>query len=221
MTKRDEAIEAAARELRALAKGEPRGFTSTVQRLDAIDKAEAALDAALSLPADPPAPVEERERALVRAMTRTNVDPWRPFPVLTEGAPVAGCPQTVPWWWIQQFERRVRENHGQTLAGLSMRGGLSAGEVWCAFHDKPLRDAPTHHVESWLSVAVPTPPASAAEARGRREATAEIVVRLREIEREEDELRRDAAGVPATAVHAYASALVQQIADELSGKGGA
>ena len=56
MTKRDEAIETAARELLAAACEGPRGEEVACDRLRA----------ALALPVDPPAPVEERERALVR-----------------------------------------------------------------------------------------------------------------------------------------------------------
>jgi len=131
-------------------------------------------------------------------------DTWRPFPVLRGRKTTPGTPQNVPWWWIERFERRIKSNHDQTLERLAERGGLDASEIWCAYHDKPLREAAEHLVDEWLMVVVPTPPTNDLIAM-----TAERDAAIEHADGRScmvcDRLRAEAAGI-ARAVRAYLAA---------------
>lgn len=50
-----------------------------------------------------------------------------------------GCPLTVPWGLLAPHERQAQENHGQTLARLAERGGLSPSEMMCVLQDRKWR----------------------------------------------------------------------------------
>lgn len=45
-------------------------------------------------------------------------------------------PKDVPFCWIEQFREQIERNHGQTLEGLSRRGGLGPEEIQCAAEGK-------------------------------------------------------------------------------------
>jgi len=63
----------------------------------------------------------------------------RQFPVLSEDRRKTPPPHSVPWAWIQQFERQAIENHDQDLEKLASRGGMGWFEIVCIMRGKKLR----------------------------------------------------------------------------------
>jgi hypothetical protein len=60
-------------------------------------------------------------------------------------------PATMPWFLVERWRARAYLNHGQTLEVLAERGGLCSRELWCAAHDKKLRELPSPEVaDAWL-----------------------------------------------------------------------
>ena len=49
------------------------------------------------------------------------------------------CPKSVPWSLVAPHERQADRNHGQTLARLAERGGLSACELVAVLEDRDYR----------------------------------------------------------------------------------
>jgi len=56
---------------------------------------------------------------------RSNGDVWK------------GCPRAVPWSVVEGREEQAMINHGQTLAQLAKRGGLSPDELFAVAHRQP------------------------------------------------------------------------------------
>ena len=48
-------------------------------------------------------------------------------------------PASVSWSFVAPFAENAHDNHGQSLARLAERGGLSPAELWCIAHGKSLR----------------------------------------------------------------------------------
>jgi hypothetical protein len=61
----------------------------------------------------------------------------RLFPILGEPAG-----HGIAWHVVERHERRIFSNHNQTLERLAERGGLSWIELWIAFNDYRLFQAP-------------------------------------------------------------------------------
>lgn len=60
-------------------------------------------------------------------------------------------PAVVPWFLVERWRNRAFLNHGQSLETLAARGGMGSQELWCAAHDKKLREMPTMEVaDAWL-----------------------------------------------------------------------
>ena len=59
--------------------------------------------------------------------------------------------EPVPWSILGPHEARAVENHGQSLARLAERGGLSPAEAWCVVNDLPLRTIRTEGHDSLCS----------------------------------------------------------------------
>jgi len=60
----------------------------------------------------------------------------------------------VPWELVAPYEAQAQRNHGQTLAHIHARGGLTPGELWCAVHGRelghlPPRDDAAAWFEEW------------------------------------------------------------------------
>ena len=59
------------------------------------------------------------------------------FPVLSYRR-WPGCPSEVPAALLYAHEKQAFKNHGQTLAMLASRGGLSPYEIMCVLDDEGL-----------------------------------------------------------------------------------
>lgn len=46
------------------------------------------------------------------------------------------CPTSVPWDFVEQYERTVKCNHDQTLEELARRGGLAPSELMAAITNR-------------------------------------------------------------------------------------
>lgn len=67
------------------------------------------------------------------------------FPVLTQHGHrhVESRGETVPWLWVEQFTKRIKDNHGnQSLTRLAARGGMDWYELDAAMRDIPLTAKP-------------------------------------------------------------------------------
>lgn len=63
----------------------------------------------------------------------------RQFPVHSDDRRKTPAPHSVPWAWIQQFERQAIENHDQSLEKLASRGGLAWIEIVMIMRSRKLR----------------------------------------------------------------------------------
>ncbi|MGU9981533.1 hypothetical protein ACJ4V0_15970 [Phreatobacter sp. HK31-P] len=63
---------------------------------------------------------------------------WRAEQIISEvrSAGVSVVVVSVPWHIMEPHERQARENHGQSLARLAERGGLSACEALAIIEDR-------------------------------------------------------------------------------------
>lgn len=95
------------------------------------------------------------------AALREDADKWRSysgkqFPVLRGyGKTPANIPASVPYAWIESCGSQCQINHGQSVARLAERGGLSPHEIWHVAHgkkwDEKSTKPPTHdEVNAWL-----------------------------------------------------------------------
>lgn len=54
------------------------------------------------------------------------------------------CPVSIPWKMIEPHEAQARVNHGQSLARLHQRGGLSPRELYAVLLDRPFDQSISH-----------------------------------------------------------------------------
>lgn len=101
----------------------------------------------------------------------------RPFPILSGQG-------SIPWGFIAAHEARAYKNHGQTLARLAERGGLSFDEALAIVEDRPFallgpgesKAALATLIETWRA-AKPAPPAPYDSSRGEGvEALARVIL---------------------------------------------
>lgn len=78
----------------------------------------------------------------------------RTFPI-HEWKRSGALPAAVPWAVVEPWRKRADRNHGQSLETLAARGGMCSQELWCAAHDKSLREMPPMEVaDAWLLAVV-------------------------------------------------------------------
>jgi hypothetical protein len=74
---------------------------------------------------------------------KTEIEEWgwkfaklnaRRFSVMPEGYP--GCPSSIPWRWIEHFDKQAQINHSQSLEHLNSRGGLSVCELLAVVNNR-------------------------------------------------------------------------------------
>lgn len=68
-----------------------------------------------------------------------SVPPLRKLLAMSEQRmfPILGA-KSVRWELLAPHEAQAVKNHGQSLARLAERGGLSPAEAYCVLHDIPL-----------------------------------------------------------------------------------
>lgn len=63
------------------------------------------------------------------------------FPILASAeARPPKYPHWVPFVFIEKYAANIVRNHGQTVARIAVRGGLSWAELWVAVESRPLGD---------------------------------------------------------------------------------
>jgi hypothetical protein len=78
------------------------------------------------------------------------------FPVLINGTDrreYPAAPASIPWSMVAAGEARAVRNHGQTLARLAERGGMSPFEILCVLDDRGLWDREPNAAEDVVELA--------------------------------------------------------------------
>lgn len=69
--------------------------------------------------------------------------PAAAFSVLRAGLPDR-CPASIPWEMVESHEAQAKANHGQSLARLNQRGGLSPRELYAVLRDERFDKSISH-----------------------------------------------------------------------------
>jgi len=84
----------------------------------------------------------------------------RQFPIIAprdnRGRVLGGCPESVPWSFVEPHRAQALANHSQTLERLAERGGLAPSELHAIVHDRPWVPMDRDKAVAWLVERVQT-----------------------------------------------------------------